>query len=107
MVWKDPQGGEQSAIIDSGSSTDLVAAPGANRRVVLTAYSFCKTTAGTVKLQSGASTDLTGAMKMADTQHANFRGRLACDEDEKLNVVLGAGSVEGHFSYIIQYDDGN
>lgn len=93
------------AKISLSASGDIVTAV-ANKKIRVIAYTIICATAVTVKFQSGAATDLTGAMAFPQN------GGVCCPENkfgwfetavgEKLNIVLGSGvSVAGHLTYIL------
>jgi hypothetical protein len=91
------------AQISAAASADVVAAvPGKKIRVLQ--YKVVVDAAMTVKFQSGASTDLTGAMPFAANGGSSDPyspvGLFETAVGEKLNVVLvGAGNIAGHLSY--------
>lgn len=98
--------------IDVAASGDLVAAPsGSTTGQKVRVVSYCVAAANattTVKFQSGASTDLTGAITLAQGVPLVRDGSLEapvmeCGKDAKLNIVLGGtpGQVSGHLTYEI------
>lgn len=99
-----------ASISASGAGGDLVAAvaaatPLAAKRIRVVALFLTGTTAaGTVKFQSGGSSDLTGAMTLAAggqiTMGFNPAGWFQTVAGEKLNMVLSsAGQVSGCLAY--------
>jgi hypothetical protein len=97
------------AKIDLAASGDLVAAA-PNRKIRVTSYKLVAAGSVTVKFQSGASTDLTGAMSLitgAEVGHdlgsdrcGEFVGYFETAVGEKLNLVLGGSvQVSGHLTY--------
>ena len=95
--------------IDIAASADLVAAvPG--KKIRVTGLHMVSANTVTAKFQSGASTDLTGAMSMAvgvphtlprsPDRIGEFGGYFETAPGEKLNVVLSAGiQVSGFGTY--------
>lgn len=88
------------ALTDSG---DVVAAV-TGKRIRVLSYCLNTTTAVTVKFQSGASTDLTGAMAAGATGRLegsfNPGGHFQTAEGAKLNIVLGSAvATNGHITY--------
>jgi hypothetical protein len=86
------------------SSADLVAAVSGKRILVLQVWLMVTTLNGTVKFQSGGSTDITGAMAfVADGQfNTGFSpvGIFQTNSGEKLNIVLAStGQVSGYIVY--------
>lgn len=79
------------AKVDLAASGDLVAAvPG--KRIRVLALFVCLATANTIKLQSGGSTDLTGAMTGTQFNLGyNPHGWVQTAAGEKLNLVEGSG----------------
>jgi hypothetical protein len=86
--------------IDTNASADLVAAV-AGKKIRVNSIMIFVASEVTVKFQSGATTDLTGAMTlekgtplihdMADDRAGEMKGYFETNPGEKLNVVLGAG----------------
>jgi len=92
------------AVISASASADLVAAVSAKKIRVL-AFFIVVTTAVTVKLQSNAATDLTGAMPFGANGGIslpyNPTGWFETGSGLKLNMVLGSGvAVAGGLSYV-------
>lgn len=93
------------AKIDASSTGgDVVAAVVGKRIRVISLFLTITTAAGTVKFQSGGSTDLTGAMTFAaggvQTLPHNPSGWFQTVAGEKLNMVLAsAGQVSGALTY--------
>lgn len=90
--------------ISASASADLVALVAA-KKIRVVSFFIVVTTAVTVKLQSGATTDLTGAMPFGANGGIslpyNPSGWFETVAGEKLNMVLGAGiAVAGGLSYI-------
>lgn len=93
------------AAINTATSADLVdAVTGKKVRVLSLFLALASTT--TVKFQSGAATDLTGAMTLAAGHLQlvlpfNVGGWFQTAAGAKLNLVLGAGvQTSGHLTYI-------
>lgn len=93
------------APINLAASGDLLAAQGAGKKIYILSYSLVSAGAGTIKFQSNAATDLTGAMDIAangglvDTES---RGVLVSGTNEKINIVLtGAATAKGRYAYIV------
>jgi hypothetical protein len=98
--------------IDLASSGDLVAAPSGStvgQKIRVISYGLTAANATTtIKFQSGGSTDLSGAMTLAQGVALARDGSLdspvlECAKDAKLNLVLGGtpGQVSGHLTYEI------
>lgn len=99
----------RTAKIDLTSSGDIVAAvPG--KKIRVTSLLLVASAAFTAKFQSGASTDLQGAMSMivgvpiplpvAPSMPGELRGHFETAVGEKLNLVLsGSGQVSGCLTY--------
>ena len=88
----------------SGSGGDLVLAVTGKRIRVISLFLSITTANGTVKFQSGGSTDLTGAMTLgaggALSLAHNPSGWFQTVAAEKLNMVLSsAGQVSGALTY--------
>ena len=91
------------AKIDTNASGDLVAAVTA-RKIRVIAYHLVAAGAVTAKFQSGATSDLTGAMScitgVAQSPGECMTGHFETVAGEKLNLVLGSGvQVSGHLTY--------
>lgn len=92
------------AAISTSASADLVALVTGCRIRVVSLFIVC-TTAVTVKFQSGASSNLTGAMPVGATGGfvlpLNELGWFETVAGEKLNLVLGSGvAVAGGLTYV-------
>jgi len=92
------------AVISTSASSDLVALV-ASKKIRVVSFFIVVTTAVTVKLQSGGSTDITGAMPFGANGGIslpyNPNGWFQTVSGEKLNMVLGSGvAVAGGLSYI-------
>ena len=92
------------AAISASASGDLVALV-ASKKIRVVSFFIVVTSAVTVKLQSGASSDLTGAMPFGANGGIslpyNPNGWFQTVAGEKLNMVLGSGvAVAGGLSYI-------
>lgn len=92
------------AAISASASGDLVALV-ASKKIRVVSFFIVVATAVTVKLQSGASSDLTGAMPFGANGGIslpyNPNGWFQTVSGEKLNMVLGSGvAVAGGLSYI-------
>lgn len=91
------------AALNVAASGDLITAV-AGKRIRVVGLSMAVATTVTVKFQSGASTDLTGAITvLAGSAHvwpADLTGLIQTAVGEKLNVVLGASiQVSGYIKY--------
>lgn len=97
------------AKIDLNASGDLVAAV-TGFKIRVTSYKMVAAGAVTAKFQSGATTDLSGAMSLitgnevghdlGSDRHGEFVGYFETAVGEKLNLVLGgAVQVSGHLTY--------
>ena len=87
--------------VDVAASGDLIAAvTGKSIRVIAVAVYYASST--TLKLQSGASTDLTGAMTGTSFVWPwNPGGWLQTASGEKLNAVMGSSvQLSGTIDYI-------
>lgn len=94
----------QYAKIDLAASGDLVALT-AGKRIRVLSLTLVAAGAVTAKLQSGASSDLTGAMSLITgvplVWPESPRGYVQTVSGEKLNLVLGgAVQVSGQLSYV-------
>jgi hypothetical protein len=98
------------AKVDLAASGDLVTAV-AGKRIRVLSYKLVAAGSVTVKFQSGASTDLTGAMSQivgvpnacdhAPPVHGVPTGYFETEVGEKLNLVLGGSvQVSGHLTYV-------
>lgn len=88
------------ALSDSGDVVTLVA----GKKIRVLSYCLNTTTAVTVKFQSGAATDLTGAMAAGATGRLegsfNPAGHFETAAGAKLNIVLGSAvATNGHITY--------
>lgn len=95
------------ASVAATDSADLIAAV-TSASIVVLSYKFVLTTATSVKFQTGAATDITGAMDLAAKSHVdapfNPAGHFKTASGAKLNVVLGAPSVfSGHITYQVVF----
>lgn len=92
----------QRAVIDGGSHDVVAAVAGKKIRVI--SWRWTIDVAGTVTWQSGATTDLTGAMPIGATAGCVDRdpdGIIETAAGEKLNVVLAtATAIGGSLNYI-------
>lgn len=89
------------AKVDLAASGDLIAAvSGKKIRVLALAVKFATST--TLKLQSGGSTDLTGAMTGTDFAWGwNPAGWVQTASGEKLNAVMGSSvQLSGTIVYV-------
>ena len=98
-----------NAVIATAASgdTQLVAAPGANKKIRVHAYTIVCDGAVAVKFRTGTSADLTGAMSFAANGGVSppwvQPGHFDCVVNEALNINLsGAVGVRGHLTYSIQ-----
>ena len=90
------------AISNVTTSTQLVAAPGADYRIVVLGYKLQLDTTGEYTLYS-AATALTGTMELAaDTPDGAFctAGILRCAENEALNLTATT-AANGFLRYVI------
>jgi len=92
------------AAISASASADLVALV-SSKKIRVVSFFIVVTTAVTVKLQSGGTSDLTGAMPFGANGGIslpyNPNGWFETASGEKLNMVLGSGvAVAGGLSYI-------
>lgn len=93
------------AAVSLAASGDLVAAV-TGKQILVISYLIVAAGAVTAKFQSGATTDLTGAMTMATGSvntpgNATVGGCFVTAVGEKLNLVLGgAVQVSGWLTYV-------
>lgn len=95
-----------SISVSSQNANEIVAAPGANKKIVVTDYTLVADGAVDAKWQS-ASTDKTGPMKLAAAGSSvapghTPNGHFKCGANEALNLHLSAAvEVNGHVSYVV------
>ena len=98
------------AKIDLAASGDVVSAV-TGKKIRVLSYFLVSAGSVTAKFQSGASTDLTGAMSLivgvpnacdhAPPVHGMPTGYFETAPGEKLNLVLGGSvQVSGHLTYV-------
>lgn len=95
-----------TAPIALAASGDIVAAPGASKRIVVTAVVLSKSTSGTVTFRSG-TTNLSGAIDLNTQGGLTAVGTrddpvLVCAPNETLNAVISAGSAAGWVTYFVE-----
>lgn len=93
----------QTASVAQGAAgqTAVVAAAGAGKVIEVLAYDLALDAAGTLKFQS-ASTDLTGAMPVAQNAHAQLAANfplLRTAANEALNITTATGKAFGLVVY--------
>jgi hypothetical protein len=101
MALLESKGPVKFAKIDTAASADLVAAV-TDKKIRVLSYVFAVAASVTVKFQTGAATDLTGAMTVTTSLSSGFNpaGHFETVAGAKLNVVLGgAVQVSGHLTY--------
>lgn len=89
----------------ASGATQIVAAPGAGKRIRVLGFGLVAAGAVTAKWQSAAN-DLTGAMSLVTgtplTGPATPGGILDCNANEALNISLGgAVQASGWVSYVV------
>ena len=96
----------QFAKISLSASGDLVTAV-SGRKIRVVGYMLICDAAMTAKFQSGASTDLTGAVSIGANLGISYGGGVYAPafetaSGEKLNLVLtGTGNCRGHLVYTL------
>lgn len=99
----------QDVIIDGAASADLVAAPGAGKRIRVISYVLQSGGAVNVRFQSGGATNKTGlftfpAAGWSLADEGSYEDPvITCGVNEKLNIVLSAAvQVGGRLRYYIE-----
>lgn len=98
----------QAAVAQGAAgSTDLVAAPGADRRIYVVTIVLSLDAAGTLKFQENAVTDLSGAFPIAANGGFVILGNgydpvlQTNTVNLKLNIVTVTGKAFGYIRYFI------
>ena len=95
---------DQTALIAATAlgTTEVVAAQGAGRRIVMEVYVFTTDGDIVIKFQSSA-TDLTGDIKPGVNGVVSSNVPIVCAVNEALNINLSANAiVGGHCSYRVE-----